>query len=60
MTRVQGRAFRSSYRHDTISIFVDCEDGSKVFSAKPIEFEQRELYEADNEPCCVLVVELIF
>lgn len=50
MTQVQVRAFRSGYRHDTISIFVDCEDDSKVFSAKPVEFEQRELYDADSEP----------
>lgn len=48
--RTQVRAFRSGYRHDTVSIFVDYENGSKIFAAKPIEFEQRELYEADNEP----------
>ncbi len=48
MTEV--RAFRSGNRHNTVSIFIDYEDGSKVFSAKPIEFEEREMYEADNEP----------
>lgn len=47
---IQVRAFRNGYRHDTVSIYVDCEDGSKIFSAKPIEFEQRELYEVDSEP----------
>lgn len=47
---VKVRAFRNGYRHDTVSIYVDYEDGSKVFSAKPIEFEQRELYEVDSEP----------
>jgi hypothetical protein len=50
MTQIQVRAFRSGNRHNTVSIFVDCEDGSTVFSAKPIEFEQRELYEANSEP----------
>ena len=47
---IQVRAFRNGYRHNTVSIYVDCEDNGKVFSAKPIEFKQRELYEADGEP----------
>ena len=30
---IKVRAFRSGYRHNTVSIYVDCEDGNKVFSA---------------------------
>ena len=47
---IEIRAFRNGYRHDTVSIYVDYEGGSKVFSAKPIEFEEREMFEADSEP----------
>ena len=47
---IEVRAVRSGNRHNTVSIYVDYEDGGKVFSAKPTEFEERELYEVDYEP----------
>jgi len=50
MTQIQVRALRSGNRYNTVSIFVDYEAGGKVFSAKPIEFEQHEMYETDSEP----------
>jgi hypothetical protein len=48
--KTQIRAVLGGNRHQCIAFYVDCEDGSQVFTAKPVEFEKCELYAADSEP----------
>ncbi len=48
--RTQIRAVPGGNRHQCVAFYVDCEDSDKVFAAKPVEFEERELYAVDNEP----------